>query len=242
LLFIGEIPQNPQYHQFADRRQLHGIFNFYNVISNLPFLAVGLLGLLRYPKLSHIESTRGYLVMCIGVVFVGFGSAYYHYAPTNETLLWDRLPMTVAFMAFLSLVLNERVLLNARPYLVWALVFIGATTVFYWSWTESLGKGDLRPYILVQFLPMLLIPPLLVMFKPKYLGNKLLFAAFGLYIAAKAFEHFDKLVFSVMGILGGHTLKHLLASIAVLCLIYAIPTRRIVANKSFTETYLSQAP
>ena len=225
MMFVGPIAQDPNYHLFADTRQIFGISHFWNVASNLPFLLVAALGLFRYPKLGYPESVPGYVVMCIGVLFVGLGSAFYHYAPTNETLLWDRLPMTVAFMALLSLLLDERVLQTQQPILLWILVTIGASTALYWSWTESLGRGDLRPYALVQFLPVILIPLVLVMSPQRYLNNQLLFGAFGLYFVAKAFEHFDSQIFSITGLMSGHAIKHVAAAGAVLCLIYAVPVR-----------------
>jgi predicted membrane channel-forming protein YqfA (hemolysin III family) len=225
LLFTGPIAQDPAYHLFADARELFGISNFWNVFSNLPFLAIGMLGLLRYPRLAHPESAHGYLVLCVGVMMVGLGSAYYHYAPNNATLLWDRLPMAVAFMAFFSLLLNERVFRTPRLYLLWALVFFGAASTLYWSWTESLGRGDLRPYVLVQFLPVLLIPFLLAMFKSRYLNNRLLIASFAFYFLAKVLEFLDPQLFSITHGISGHAVKHLAAALAVLCIIYAVPAR-----------------
>lgn len=225
LLFVGPIAQDPAYHRFADVRRIARVDNFWNVTSNLPFLAVGAIGLRRTSRLTYPESRTGYLVLCAGVILVGFGSAWYHLAPSNSSLLWDRLPMTVAFMALFSLLLNERVLLKPSRAALWILVVAGAGAACYWAWTESLGRGDLRPYALVQFLPVLLMPVILVWFKSRYLDNPLLLASFALYFAAKLLEHFDAAVFVATGFMSGHSLKHLAAAIAVLCIAYAIPAR-----------------
>ncbi len=227
LSIVGPIAQDPSYHQFADTRRIAGIHNFWNVVSNLPFLAVGAIALWRYPKLAHAECRAGYLLLCAGVILVGFGSAWYHYAPSNGTLLWDRLPMTVAFMALFSLLLDERVLRAPSRAVLWILVVAGAAAAFYWAGTESLGRGDLRPYALVQFLPVLLMPVILALFKPRYLDNRLLLTSFALYFAAKLLEHFDATLFAATGSMGGHALKHAVAAAAVLCIIYAIPTRGV---------------
>lgn len=112
LLFINPIPQDIAYHNFSDKRAVLALHNVWNVLSNLPFIIVGLVGLARYSGLMVSASRAGYLVLSVGVILVGFGSSYYHLNPTNETLLWDRLPMTVAFMAFFSLLVGER-LINA---------------------------------------------------------------------------------------------------------------------------------
>jgi hypothetical protein len=226
LLLVGPIPQDPAYHLFADSRRFGWVSNFWNVASNLPFLAAGIIGLLRYPVLAHQESRAGYLILCLGALCVGFGSAYYHLAPTNGTLLWDRLPMTLGFMALLSLLLNERVARRHHSLWLWSLVAVGLGAALYWSWTESLGKGDLRPYALVQFLPFVLMPVILSLFRRRYLRSSLLLAAFGCYLTAKVLEYFDGQVFSALGFVSGHALKHLAAAVAVLCILYAVPTRR----------------
>ncbi|MCQ8130104.1 ceramidase domain-containing protein [Methylomonas rivi] len=232
LFFVEPIAQDPNYHRFADARPLFGLANFWNVVSNLPFLAVGALGLYRCRRLVQPASGEAYRVMCWSVLLVGFGSAYYHADPTNATLLWDRLPMTVAFMALFSLLLGERVLPSQNRYRLWLLVAAGVASAFYWSWTESLGRGDLRPYLLVQFLPILLMPFMLLMFPERYLSNRLLLAAFALYFTAKLLEHFDGRIFSMLGFMGGHAIKHVAAAAAALCIIYAVPARRANVSKS----------
>ncbi|NNL94333.1 MAG: hypothetical protein HKO64_01795 [Xanthomonadales bacterium] len=225
LLWVGPIAQDPAYHLFADTRRLAGINNFWNVMSNVPFLLVGAVGLQRLARLSHPESTAAYRVICFGVVLGAFGSAWYHWAPNNASLLWDRLPMTVAFMALFAMLLSERVLRTRQPSLLWVLVTLGVAAAVYWAWTESLGRGDLRPYALIQFLPIVLMPVILALFPQRYLDNRLLIAAFALYLLAKVLEHFDVQVFAATGLMSGHALKHLAAAAAVLCIIYAIPTR-----------------
>ncbi len=227
LLFVGPIPQDPNYHLFADTRTLFGVANFWNVTSSSPFILVGGFGLMRFSRLSQQETSQSYLVMCAGVLLVGLGSAYYHYAPSNASLLWDRLPMTVAFMALFSLLLGERVIQNYNRNPLWLLVAIGVGSALYWAWTESAGHGDLRPYALVQFLPVILMPLILLMYRQRYLNNRLLFSGFILYFTAKVLEHFDGQIFSALGFISGHAGKHVTAAAAVLCIICAVPARRI---------------
>ena len=219
LLFMGRIPQDPSYHRFADNATLLGIQNFWNVFSNLPFLLVGMWGLRRDVQ---IEYKRDYQILCVGILLVSLGSAYYHYSPSTPTLLWDRLPMTVAFMALFSMLLKERVLNTELP-LTNILVVLGIASAVYWYWTETKGMGDLRAYALVQFLPMLLIPAMLYLFDSRYLNSKYLVMALIYYVGAKFFEQFDTQVFSIGHFLSGHTIKHLLASIASFYIIVAVP-------------------
>ncbi|ACV26453.1 ceramidase domain-containing protein [Kangiella koreensis] len=235
MFFVGPIAQDNQYHLFADSHQIVGISNFWNVFSNFSFVLVGLFGLWRYPRLAVADSKAGYLFLCVGVLLVGFGSAYYHAAPSNASLLWDRLPMTVAFMALFALLLSERVISSCRNLVLWVLVIFGVLAALYWSWTESLGQGDLRPYMLVQFLPIILMPLILWLFKERYLSTSLLFYAFILYFLAKACEYFDHEIYEMTQLVSGHTLKHLVASLAVLCIICAVPAKS--ANKSKKQSY-----
>ena len=224
LVFVGPIPQDPAYHRFADERAIFGIRNFWNVASNLPFLLVGLYGFRRLPNLARQETKAGYAALCAGILCVGIGSAYYHLSPSTPTLLWDRLPMTVAFMALLSIVLDERQAFGGSARMLWPLLVAGIGAALYWSWSESLGHGDLRPYVVVQFLPILLIPLVLLMFRRRYLNNTALIFALLAYLAAKAFEQFDRQVFEAVGALSGHTIKHLLSGLAVLSIVKAVPT------------------
>lgn len=224
--FVGRIPQDPDYHLFADNYELAGVANFWNVLSNLPFLLVGAFALSRASRLRERESRTAFLVLSIGVTLVGLGSAYYHFFPSNESLLWDRLPMTVAFMALFSMLLAERVVDGYNQIWLWALVGVGIAAALYWSWTEAHGKGDLRPYAVVQFLPVILMPLIIALFPRKYLSNSLLLCAFAWYFVAKALEHYDHQVLGLTGEIGGHPVKHVASAIAVLCIVLSVPVRR----------------
>lgn len=224
LIVIGPIAQDPGYHVFADTKTSIGIENFWNVISNLPFLAVGIFGLVRYPRLAERESRIGYGLLCLAVALVSLGSAYYHHAPSNASLLWDRLPMTVAFMALFGLLLGERVVNSGKQLILWVLIIFGVGAALYWAWTEAQGRGDLRPYVLVQFLPIVLMPLILLLFPTKYLRSTYLLYAFALYFVAKALEHFDWQLQTYLGF-SGHPLKHVVAAAAVLCIVLSVPVQ-----------------
>jgi hypothetical protein len=157
--WLSPLPQDPTYHEFADRRTFFGTPNFWNVFSNLPFVLVGAFG----PHAIAAAPLHAlYLVFSSGVVLVSFGSAYYHYAPLTPTLVWDRVPMTIAFMALFSMVVGDRISEQAGRVILWPLVLAGVASVGYWYWSEIQGQGDLRAYGLIQFLPMLLIPLMLI--------------------------------------------------------------------------------
>jgi hypothetical protein len=223
LLLFDRIPQDAKYHLFADTDTLGSVPNFWNLTSNWPFLVVGAFALWRLPRLAVSESLPAYSVLSVGIMLVGFGSAYYHYAPSTQTLFWDRLPMTVAFMGLFSLLLGERVISNYKNTTLVLLVACGIAAVLYWSWTEASGRGDLRPYAVVQFLPLVLMPLILALFPRKYLDSRLLLCALAWYLLAKALEQYDHQILSVVGVIGGHPLKHIAAAIGALCLVCAVP-------------------
>ncbi len=233
---VKPIPQDLKYHQFADQRLLLGIPHFGDVLSNLPFLIIGLWGLIliwRYssdPKI--IESSAeisSWVVTFLGIALVGPGSAYYHNHPTNETLIWDRLPIAVGFMGIFCTMISERIDVNAGKRLLWPLVVLAIISVWYWAFTEKNFEGDLRLYGFVIFYPMIGIPLLLILFPPKYSGVRFVIEMLILYVIAKVFEAFDKEVFSwTQGIISGHTLKHLFSAAATWSLIRYISHRRII--------------
>ena len=228
--WLDRIPQDPGYHEFADRNALFGIPNFWNVASNLPFLFVGMVGLAWRSRLQAQAQQNQYMIFCIGVALVGFGSAYYHWAPSTPTLVWDRLPMTVAFMALFSAVIQDRVSERLGRILLWPLVIAGVATIAWWYWSELAGRGDLRPYAVVQFLPMLLIPLMLLLFSGRGLRDAWLWATLSAYVLAKVAEYFDAAMYGVSGFLSGHSIKHLLAALAVWCAIRAFCTYKSPAR------------
>ena len=207
------ITQDQAYHAFADPRAWFGIPNFADVMSNVLFLVVGLHGLRRSPTANR----PAYLTLCVGVLLVSAGSAYYHRSPSDATLLWDRLPMTVAFMGLFALLLEERVTgFKTLP----VLVALGIASALYWRET-----GDLRAYILVQFLPLVLMPVILALFPRKYIDGRMLMTAVFFYVLAKVLETYDRQVFSSIFIVSGHTLKHLSAGVASFFVIQAVPAK-----------------
>lgn len=211
---LPSIPQDPGYHAFADARTLLGIPHFWNVATSLPFSLVGLLGLRYCASPAAREASplwSASVAFFAGALALGFGSAYYHLQPSNDTLLWDRLPMTMAFMAFFSAVISATVSPVLGRYLLWPLLAAGVASVVYWYATETAGQGDLRPYGLVQFLPLLLTPVLLVLSSSDLPGRGYWWAVLGFYCLAKLAELADGWLYAAMGF-SGHALKHVLAA------------------------------
>jgi len=232
------ISQDPRYHCFADHREWLGIPNAADVASNLAFCAVGALGLRRIFRLGRPRLVRDLaaVVLFAALCLTGIGSAYYHWAPDNPRLVWDRLPMTCVFASPLSLAISDRINQRLGFYFEFVLLGLGATSVWYWYWTESLGRGDLRPYGLMQFYPPLGILLLFLLFPRNLRSAASWAAAAGWYTLAKLLEYKDAAVFEVSGWVSGHTLKHLAAATAAFC-IY-----RIWIKESLRDAEASPSP
>jgi len=219
VISISQVPpigQNLQYHHFADQMTLWGISNFANVLSNLPFLFVGIYGLLYVNK--HKEELQIYywpsFVFSLGIALVALGSGYYHYAPSNITLVWDRLPMTVGFMGLYAMIVSAFVKPESGIKLLPWLLVAGVLSVLYWLFTESFGQGDLRWYALVQFLPMVLTLVILSLFDVEGVNKNKLVLVLCWYSLAKILELADLHILDLTTIISGHSLKHIAAAVA----------------------------
>ena len=223
------IPQDPAYHRFADTRTLLSVHNFWNVVSNFPFLVVGLLGLVGIsshgPRTCLPGLQSAYVVFFSGIFLTAFGSAYYHLDPANGPLVWDRLPMTIGFAGLFSIIVGEFISVPGARRLLIPLLLIGYASVEYWAYTESRGVGDLRPYAVVQFLPMLLIPFILLSREPEIGTAKYYWLMLLFYALAKLFEQLDAAIFAVGELISGHSLKHLFAAMTPATLLYALHVR-----------------
>ncbi len=234
-LFSGPIPQPLSYHDFADTRTLLGIPNGADVLSSLPFLGVGLWGLWllhgapRTRRPLHDGDPRfpawGWFFAAIALT--GPGSIWYHLAPDNARLVWDRLPMALAFMALTCAVLGEHLWKSLPRFLLYPLMLAGAATVLHWHHTEQAGAGDLRAYLVVQFLPLLLLPLVLATRPSRFTRAGDPWVALGIYGLAKVAEMLDEPIFQLLGI-SGHTLKHLLSALAVWWLLRMLRLRQPV--------------
>jgi hypothetical protein len=218
LALVPPIPQPQAYHSFADHRTMFGIPHFCNVASNVFFVAVGAMGLYR------VRGNLSASTFFLGVFLTGFGSAYYHWRPDDIGLFWDRLPMSVAFMAVLAYVVEERIDERIGRMLLWPLVLLGIVSLLVWIRTD-----DLRLYAWVQFFPTVMLPLMFWLLAPKYSGTPYWFAAAGLYVLAKILEYADGAIYQATGhLMSGHALKHVAAAGACYMVYLAFTRRRLL--------------
>lgn len=217
-LLIPAMPQPPDYHRFVDTRALFGIPNALDVLSNLGFLVAGRLGWGVVFRRETVFATRPervpYAVFFIGMLLTAFGSSYYHLAPDNERLFWDRLPMTIAFMSLIGAQIVERIDRRLGLRLLGPLLLVGAASVIYWRLTERAGAGNVIPYGILQGYAVMVLLMLAALYPSRYTRAKDLYGVFACYVLAKLLEAFDTQIFAFGNLVSGHTLKHLSAAAA----------------------------
>ena len=222
-LMLPIIPQDPSYHNFTDDRVFLGIPNALNVLSNIPLIVLGFYGIALCRKKSDPdpvpELSRLKILFFTTIMLTGAGSSIYHWRPDNLSIIWDRLPLSVMFMAIYLVFLADRISPRIAARLVWPTLIAGPASVLYWYWSELQGSGDLRFYGIVQLLPLLLIPATIILRPKGTIQNSPLWKAFAWYALAKIFEFLDERIFEWTGLVSGHTLKHLFAGVAVYCLL-----------------------
>ncbi|GMH14995.1 hypothetical protein Nepgr_016836 [Nepenthes gracilis] len=232
MIVTPAIPQSEEYHDFADKREFFGIPNTLNVISNFPFLVIGLMGLVlcyygNYFKLSLQGEIWGWTCFFIGVAAVSFGSAYYHLEPNDARLVWDRLPMTVAFTSLIAIFIIERIDERKGTMSIIPLLLVGIISILYWRFFD-----DLRPYGLVQFVPCIALPLMALLLPPMYTHSTYWLWAAAFYLLAKIEEAEDKPIYKLTHhIVSGHTLKHLFAAVVPVFLMLMLAKRTTETNR-----------
>ena len=240
LLFISYIllkfpafSQDFRYHDFADKRPYFSIPNFFNVVSNLLFCLVGLFGfftlILKQEPLALTGEKSLALLFTLALFLTGIGSIYYHLKPSFYSLVYDRIAISLAFTSFFSFLITQRLFPKVGLVLSPLFIALGIFSVIFWYQTEHLGQGDLRPYLLVQILPLISLPLIPLFFPKPQMFDHYLYVAFILYIIAFLFELIDAPIFAFTDkAISGHTLKHLTAAASsILLTLYLIRKKPI---------------
>lgn len=234
-LLIPAMPQPIAYHDFADHRDLFGVHNFLDVASNGAFLIVGIIGLAvtmgRRAQFEFTLERLPYVVFFVGVTLTAAGSAYYHLHPDNETLFWDRLPMTIAFMGLVCSQIVDRISVRAGLALLIPMLMLGAASVIYWRVTERAGVGNVVPYGVLQGYSVVILLLMAVLKPSRYTHGKMLYWVFGWYVLSKVLETYDAKVLELNHLVSGHTLKHLAAAAAGVA-VWMMLTRRTLIGKA----------
>lgn len=233
--FAPRLPIGPHYHEFADRRAFWGIPNTFDVLSNIPFCIVGIWALQwllgrgsRYAFVDKRERIP-WLIFFAGVLLTGFGSLWYHLAPSDGRLPWDLLPMTCSFLSIVAALAMERISARGGLVALGPLLLLGMSSVAYWKLT-----GDYKFYLTVQFFSPVVLALIIVLFSRRYTGMTYLSMAFGCYVAAKLFEIFDGEIYRAGHVVSGHSLKHVTAAVACWWILRMLQARRVAVEAAKT--------
>jgi len=238
MVLHGPIPQLAHYHEFADSRSWLGVPHAADVLSNVPFALVGLWAAVRLSRPGVRErlgrAWAGYALLALALFATAFGSGYYHWAPDNARLVWDRLPIALACAGLLAGV-HAETHARARPWLLPLLALFAIASVAWWSFTEARGSGDLRPYLLLQAAPLVLVPLWQAIARSPRRSRIAFGIAIALYALAKVAELEDAPIFHATGFVSGHTVKHLLAALAAAVIARAVLQISMRAPSSTTR-------
>src|SRR5262249_38686219 len=222
----GRIAQPVHYHEFADRSAAFGIHHAADVLSNAGFALVAVWGCLTLRPRRASDHLRagwpGYRLFLIGLLLTAFGSAYYHLAPDNARLIWDRLPIALACAGLLVGVRGDTQPGLKTEIEAIVLALFAVASVAWWAWTDRSGADDLRPYLLLQGLPLVLIPLWQAIYRAPRIERIAFAGAMLLYVFAKAAELLDHEIATASGFVSGHTLKHLIATLATAAVVWGV--------------------
>ena len=225
-IFLPAIAQNQNYHNFIDQRTFFRIKNASNTLSNLAFIVVGLWGLINFYKNKYIKISNSFSVLLnlffVSIILTGLGSSYYHLSPNDFTLVFDRLALSFTFAVILAMLANIRISERSGFHTLAELIILAPLSVLLWNY-----NGNLTPYAVVQFGGIIIIVLTLLLTKAQK-QSPCFTSLIILYGFAKVAEFYDVEIFNLsQNLISGHTLKHLIASIAVLVFISPLKVKKI---------------
>jgi hypothetical protein len=234
IALLPAIPDPPALRVLADDRAVFGVPNFWNVVSNVPLLLVGAWGVLAMRRARFIGPLERwpYVVAFVAVALTGIGSVYYHLAPLDERLVWDRLPIALSFMALVCALAGDRMGGRAAMTALVPSFVLGAASVFYWRWSALHGRENIVPYAVVQYGALLAIVVIGARLPSRYTRTHDVLIAVGLYVLAKLAELLDAPLYALGHVLSGHTLKHVLAALAIWWVLRMLRLRQPLSRPS----------
>jgi hypothetical protein len=204
----GDFLQTLTDERYVDTRSFLGVPNFFNVASNVAFLLVGAAGLRLCAESRHPPAVASWCVFYAGMLLTACGSAWFHLAPSDATLLWDRAGMVIAFVGLLFGVLQESTALRMGVALLAPALLFSLASVWWWRRT-----GDMRVYAWVQLAPLAGAGLSVILNWLPAAMRRALAASFACYLLAKLAELYDAGIYTLTAhAVSGHTLKHLLAA------------------------------
>jgi hypothetical protein len=205
-------------HDYAGQRPWLGLADAANVLANAPMFFLGAWGWVatkasRWPAKLQAPWCLFHLFAMSSAV----AAAVYHALPGDLLFVLSHVCMTSCFVVLTLGVLAERV--DARFGTVGlcrlAILAVALAGCGMWIGRAAGGGLDMRPLILLQIIPVLLIPTGALGLPGSSTRAFDWIIVLALYAFAKLLEAGDETIFRATGWLSGHTLMHLALAAAV---------------------------
>ena len=221
------------YH-FACDGEIFGIPHFWNLLTNVPLLLLGVHGLRRARKLARDGRAVSFnwIGIWISTIAIGLGSIAYHGWLTPWGLALDRIAISGLIAFFLAHTADVALGIGPSRRLSFGLLVACQATVLVWilggtAWIYGVlqavgGVAVLAVFVRGGWRARRGLGPLSVSPRPVYL--------FALcYGLAKLFELYDEPVCELTGFLGGHPIKHVFSALGILAFGRMMTAPRAVA-------------
>jgi hypothetical protein len=216
------VPQHNDYHAFADQRTLLNLPFAADVLSNLPFGIIGVigLGLVAAQRSSDEQKTQLglFTLSFLGLILTTLASSFYHFSPNNYGLSIDRLGMTSAFAGIIGLAVATRISDRAGMASALTILILAPFSIVHWYQTDNLWLWSVLQGGGMIALVLLALRSTLASGISIRLGWIV-----APYAIAKVLELSDHAIFEFsQHTVSGHSLKHLAAAAAAWPLIVAL--------------------
>jgi 1-acyl-sn-glycerol-3-phosphate acyltransferase len=237
-VFSPSVAELDGYIHFADQREALGLPRAMDVLSNLPFLLVGLYGLSVVARTTNPIKPFA-VAFFVGLVVTSMGSAWFHLHPLEHgRLAIDRLGMLVAFCGLIGLATALKVSLRAGYFVSIFVAVAGLVSVHI-----SNSTGNALPWAIVQFGGLALVLWFASIKNTKNQPVLNLWWVVVVYAAAKALEMADQPVFDwTRQVISGHSLKHIVASLAawpVIAMLSRMGHPQSSGDSTFQKSYMN---
>ena len=219
LLAWGPIPVDAASHRYADDRAWLGIPNALNVVVNLPLFWLGVWGWCAtrsngWPRPLRVP-WQGFHLLAMTVALT---SALYHAAPSDTLFVVSHVGQASAFamltLGMLAELVDARFGSSAACVSAAAAVALAGAGIVYAGRLD--GAIDMRPLVLVELVPVLLIPAGALSLRGQHTTASNWLVVLMLYASAKLFDLGDAAILRLTaGLISGHSLMHLNLAIVV---------------------------
>ncbi len=218
---MSPVLRGPAFHHYADARWLLGLPHAGDVLSNLPFVWVGIAGLIAARRAVGLP--RGLVALFFaGILGIGLGSGAYHVHPTDATLVFDWLPIVIAVAFLVALVASDRVDRSLGRIAAVVLPTAGLVSVMWWWAGGGTDGGDMRFYATLQLLFIAMVPVMVLLYPKGRLPRADLLCGMVCFVLARLVNTRDASILDSTTLVSGHTVKHLMAGLAAWFVLRAV--------------------